>query len=348
MLPVNAASLRRAAAVLAAAAVVAVVPPALAQDKALAESLFNAGKTALEAGDYKTACKNFAESQKQDPSVGTLLNLGRCNELQGRLATAWGHYKEAARFAQLRGDPERSEAARRLATELEPKLSKLTVAAAEPVPGMIVARIRKDDGERVQMSSGALGVALDVDAGAYVIEASAPGHQTWSGEITVGASADRQTISIPALAPAPADAPVPTPPPGAGATTVSTDGGSDGSGLVTAGLIVGGVGVVGVGLGAIFGIMASSTASGAEDDPALCPNKQCSAAGLDEIDSAETSATISTIGFGVGAAALAGGAVLLVLGLSQDGEGTATETGALHVDPVASPEGGGLWLSGAF
>lgn len=344
----NADSIRRAAAVLAASALVALAAgPAHAQDKALAESLFNAGKAALESGDYKTACKNFAESQKQDPSVGTLLNLGRCNELQGRVATAWGHYKEASRFAQLRGDPDRAEAARKLAVDLEPKLSKLTVSAASPVPGLVVARIRKDgaETERVEMAGGALGVPLDVDAGQYVIEASAPGYKTWSGEVTLGKDADKQTVSVPALEPAPADQPVPGGP--AGTTPATADEGGDGSGLVTAGLIVGGVGVVGIGLGAIFGIMASSTASGAEDDPALCPNKQCTQAGLDEIDSAESSATISTIGFGVGAAALAGGAVLLVLGLSQDG-GETPETGSITIDPVASHEGGGVWINGAF
>lgn len=328
-------------------------PSAMAQDKAVAESLFNSGKAAMEAGDYKKACKSFAESQRQDPSVGTLLNLGRCNELQGRLATAWGHYKEAARMAQLKGDAERSDAARKLATEMEPKLSKLTVNAAAPAAGMVVARIRKDgaETERVEIGSGALGLAVDVDPGAYTIEASAPGFKTWTGEITVGATADKKTVDIPALETAPEGATVP-PVTGGPATTTPSDsgGGSDGSGLMTAGFIVGGVGVVGIGLGAIFGLSASGTASDAEEDPALCPDKQCTTAGLDEIDSAKSSATISTIAFGVGAAALVGGAVLVILGATSGGGGSETggATAPLALTPVASAEGGGLWLDGSF
>jgi hypothetical protein len=305
-------STRRAIAVALAAASLAIAGPALAQDKALAESLLNAGKTAMEAG--------------------------RCNELQGRLATAWSYYTEGARLAQLKGDTERAEAARRLATEMEPKLSKLTVNAAAPTPGMSVTRTRKDSpGERV--------VAVDVDGGQYVIEATAAGHKPFSTEITVGPQSDRQQVSIPALEPG---APEGTAPPPGDTTAPPADSAGGGEGLMTAGFIVGGVGVVGIGLGAIFGIVASSTASGAEDDPALCPNKQCTAAGREEIDSAETSATISTIGFGVGAAALVGGAVLVILGATSEGGGGASEAASIAVDPVATPEGGGMWVHGAF
>ncbi len=324
-------------------------PAAHAQDKALAESLFNAGKTAMDAGDYKSACRSFGASQKQDPSVGTLLNLGRCNELQGRLATAWGHYKEAARFAQLKGDPDRADAARKLASELEPKLSKLTVSAAGSVPGLTVSRTRKEgaETERVEMSGGAIGVPLDVDAGQYVVEATAPGFKPWSTEVTVGKDGDRKTVEIPALEPAPAGS---TPPPAGGDTSQppATEGGSDGSTFVVAGLVVGGIGLVGLGLGAIMGITASGTASDAEDDPTLCPEKQCTPAGSAEIESAKSSATVSTIGFVVGGVALAGGAALLVYGLSQDG-GAATESAStVHLTPVASHQGGGLWVNGAF
>jgi len=351
------ASVRSAAsaAVLVSALSLSLAFPALAQDKAVAESMFNAGKTAMDAGDYKTACKNFAESQRQDPSQGTLLNLGRCNELQGKLATAWSHYKEGSRMAQLKGDNERAEAARKLSSDLEPKLSKLTVSATAPVPGLVVARTRKDgaDTERVEIGSGAMGIAIDVDAGKYTIEASAPGYKSWSGEITIGANADKQSVAIPALEKGAEKAAVVP-----GATEPPAGGGESGNGdtLMTAGFIASGVGVVGIGLGAIFGIVASSTASGAEDDPALCPGQKCTPAGLDEIDSAKSSATISTVGFIAGGALLAGGAVMVILGMSQNGDAKsdAANPRTIHIaknvelEPVAGPQGGGMWLSGAF
>jgi hypothetical protein len=344
-------SVSAVSAALALTVVLAPPTPAFAQDKAVAESLFNAGKTAMDAGDYKTACKNFAESQKQDPSQGTLLNLGRCNELQGKLATAWSYYKEGARMARLKGDNDRAEAGSKLATELEPKLSKLTVSAAAPTPGLVVARIRKDDNERVEIGGGVLGVAIDVDPGAYTIEASAPGYKKWTGEVTIGQTADKQSVSIPALEKAPEGAAEPVP----GATEPPPGGDEGGmNGLTIAGFAVGGVGVVGLVVGAITGLSASSTASGAEDDPALCPNKQCSEAGLDEIDSAKSSATISTVGFIAGGVLLAGGATMVILGMSQGSKSDASNPRTIHIaknvelEPVASPQGGGMWMSGSF
>lgn len=336
---------------LAAVVALGLAAPAFAQDKAVAESLFNAGKTAMDAGDYKTACKNFAESQRQDPSQGTLLNLGRCNELQGKLASAWSYYKEAARMAQLKGDADRAEAGRKLAAELEPKLSKLTVSIAAPTPGLVVARIRKDDGERVEIGGGVMGVAIDVDAGAYTIEASAPGHKKWTGEVTVGANADKQSVAIPALE-AGEDPGAATP----GATEPPAGGEEGGlNGLTIAGFVVGGVGVVGLVVGAITGLSASSTASGAEDDPSLCPNKKCTSAGLDEIDSAKSSATISTVGFIAGGVLVAGGATMIILGMSQGGDAKSDASArTIHIakdvelQPVAGPQGGGMWMSGAF
>lgn len=338
----------------AASLALSVAHPAFAQDKAVAESMFNAGKTAMDAGDYKAACKNFAESQRQDPSQGTLLNLGRCHELQGKLATAWSYYKEGARMAQLKGDSERAEAGRKLASELEPKLSKLTVTSAPAVPGLVVARTRKDDGERVEIGSGAMGIALDVDPGQYVIEASAPGYKAYKADVTIGPNADKQSVALPALEKGPDDAAAPPP----GSTTEPPPAGDEGgmSGLTIAGFVVGGVGVVGLVVGTITGLSASSTASGAKDDPSLCPDQKCTAAGLQEIDSAKSSATISTVGFIAGGVLLAGGATMVILGLSQGGDAKsdASNPHTIHIakhvelEPVAGPQGGGMWMSGAF
>ena len=121
---------------------------------------------------------------------------------------------------------------------------------------------------------------------------------------TIGQTADKQSVAIPALEKAPEGAGDAVP----GATEPPPGGDEGGlNGLTLAGFAVGGVGVVGLALGAIMGVSASSTASGAEDDPELCPNKQCTSAGLDEIESAKSSATISTVGF------IAGGVLLVVV-----------------------------------
>ena len=75
-------------------ALLLVVAPARAQaptstDKVAAEALFEEGRRLVAAGSFVDACPKFADSQRLDPSPGTLLNLASCYEKLGRSATAW-------------------------------------------------------------------------------------------------------------------------------------------------------------------------------------------------------------------------------------------------------------------
>jgi hypothetical protein len=302
--------------------------------KVAAESLFESGLAQLEAGKFAEACKSFAESQRLDPSVGTALNLGRCNEKQGKLASAWGAYKEAAQLARARKDADRERVAEDLASALKPKLSMLTITAKDPVSGLVIRR----NGLEV----GALGVPIAVDPGEHTVEGQAPGYKTATVKVTVGPDADKKSVEVPVLEKSP-DGPgggpgevEPGPVPGPSGPGEQADGGDGGMGLKVAGFVVGGVGVVGLVMGTAFGVVASNTASNAEEDPALCPDRVCSPAGREEIDSAETQATISTVGFAVGGAALAGGVILVIVGFTSDGGSASGEAKAATVRPMLS------------
>src|SRR5258706_88865 len=69
---------------------------ATSAEKTAAETLFGEGKRLMDEGKFSDACPKFADSQKLDPGVGTLLNLARCYQKNGQAATAWSTYKEAA------------------------------------------------------------------------------------------------------------------------------------------------------------------------------------------------------------------------------------------------------------
>lgn len=276
---------------------------AQSSNKATAEALFTEGRSLASSGKCAEAIPKFQASQKLDPGVGTLLNLAECYEQVGKTASAWAEYREAISLARLAGSKEREELATERAKALEPKLSRLAIKVTGDASGVTITR----DGEAVD--SAELGVAIPVDPGEHVIEASAPGKQKFSQTIEVGANADSKAVEIPTLAAGTGDV---TPPGDEGAAAKS-----DGSSQRTIGLIVGGVGLVGVAVGAVFGLQASSKW---DDAKSKCDDYPygCSSEGVSLADDASSAATISTIGFIAGGVLVAGGATLFLTAGSSD------------------------------
>jgi hypothetical protein len=279
-------------------------------NKAAAEALFSEGRTLAAAGRCAEAIPKFQGSQRLDPGVGTLLNLAECYEQVGKTASAWAEYREVISLARAAGSKEREELATQRAKALEPKLSRLAVKVAAGADASSISV--KRDGEALQPAE--LGVAIPIDPGSHVIEASAPGKQTWSYTIEVGKDADSKLVEVPPLVDDGAGV-GPGPAGGGGPTDAAS---SDGSTQRTIGLVVAGVGVVGVALGAVFGLQASSKWSDAKEKCSDYPFG-CGDDGVSMADDAKSAATISTIGFIAGGVCLAGGAALwLTAGSSSD------------------------------
>jgi tetratricopeptide (TPR) repeat protein len=298
------------AAVVAVAAFLA--PSPASADPAAAEALFREGRRLLDDGKTEEACSKLAESQAQDPSSGTLLNLGWCHEIQHKLATAWSDYVSAARLAREQGRPDRAVVADKKATDLEPRLPHLTVTAIAPAVGL---QIERGD-ERIGL--GLLGSAVPLDPGSYVITARAPGHRSWKTTIDV-AEAESKTVQVPGLeaeAPAPAEAPeTPLGPPAIavlppdGVLNAASSQASHGH---TFGWIIGGVGVAGLAVGAVAGI---ASLISYHDATTLCPSRSgCGDAAISARNSAESKAWVSNIAFGVGVVGVGIGSFVLLTG----------------------------------
>lgn len=342
----------RIASVVLLLAIAGVFSPRVAHaqgDKALAESLFEAGRALLKQKKYAAACAKFEESQRQDPSPGTLINLGECEKGQGKTATAWADYKAAASLALNRGRSQQEQLANERATALEPKLSKVTLQKPAEVPDGLTVKL--DDRS---LGVASLGVPIAVDPGEHTVTLEASGYTSATKKFKVGAEADRVTVQLPKLEKAPEQPGSAGPTAGAkaGGSVGGTGGppggdhGTGGGSMKTIGYVVGGVGIAAVGVGAVFGILASSQASNAKSDATLCPDKVCTPAGRSEIDSAKGKALVSTIGIGVGAAALVAGTVLVLT--SGPSKERPPGSSSARLVPALGPHGGGMLMTGSF
>jgi hypothetical protein len=335
----------------AAAAAPVVAHAQSAKDQAAAEALFRKGRDLMAAGDLAAACPTLAESQRLDPAVGTLLNLATCYEMNNQLASAWVTYTLAATAAQKNNQRDRVKLARSKAASLEPKVPTLTIAVP---PGADLPDLQvKRDGELVGRAEW--GTPIPVDAGLHVVEATAGGHTKWTGQAKVAGAGAKVTIEVqplPAESPAtsasaasasasapastttaPAASSVPPPP----SATAAPDA-HPGSGQHVLGLVVGGVGLVGLGLGAYFGVTASSKNNTAA---ANCPtDTTCNLTGATAENDAKTNATASTVSFIAGGVLVAAGFTIWLLAPSSKHP---ADTSLQLV-----PAGNGLVLRGAW
>jgi hypothetical protein len=319
-------------------------------NKVAAEALFEEGRRLATDGKYAEACPKFVDSQRLDPSPGTLLNLANCWEKIGRIATAWATYKEAEGAAQAAGRKDNEATAQRHADSLASKLSRATVQVTQPVDGMEIKR----DGQAV--SRAEWGVAIPIDPGHHEVVVSAPGYKTWSTSLDVGLDAAQFTVSVPGLQPLPPEAstasapsaqPLPTP----STTTSSTarppgaDTGTSGVGTQRVlGYVVGGLGVAGVGVSAILAVIAKGKYN---DSLQNCePNNPdlCGSQGLRERSDARTLGDAASVSLGVGLAAIVAGGILWITAPSAAAPPAASAATRVRLEPTL----GGVTLHGAW
>jgi len=89
------------------------------------------------------------------------------------------------------------------------------------------------------------------------------------------------------------------------------------------------IGAIGIGVGAVTGVMFLGRLGDLKD---RCPDDQCALEDQEEIDSTGLLGNISTIGFGVGAAGVVAGVVLLAVGGSKP-RATTGKSAAAKVEP---------------
>lgn len=281
-------------------------------DRASARSLAAEGYDALERKDYPTAVDRFrhADSLVHAPTIS--VDLARALVGMGKLVEASERYQLVIREGVPKGSPaswrKALEDAQSEAADLEPRLAWVVIHVMGPLDPEVTI-----DGVRIP--EGAIGARRAADPGSADVRATAPGFDAASQTITLK-EGEEQTVTL-VLKKSPVEAKAATEPESQPvAPTRKEDEASKLPAWIAFG--IGGAGLV---VGSVTGVLALSAHSELE---AECPTGTCYLTPENEHDTRSdlsryhTFGTISGIGFVVGVAGGATGAILLLTGSKSE------------------------------
>ncbi len=164
---------------------------AWAQERTPAIVLFEEGRALAEVGQQAEACKKFEESNRlDDQNVGTLLNLGLCNEKQQKWQTALRWYRASLERAQRSKEQIQIDAASGKITELTDLVPiinvQFTVVPPEGttvvVDGVVIDRVKWPQ--------------IEVDNGSHTVEVQAPGKQPFKQTVEMNTKSKHTTTVV--------------------------------------------------------------------------------------------------------------------------------------------------------
>jgi hypothetical protein len=310
-------------------------------DTALAAQLFTDARTLMRKGDYAEASKRLTESARLDPRVGTFANLAECDEKLGHPAAARGNWQQALNLAQSTHD-DRIHAVQEQFERLDRIVPKLQLSAAAPLAETFLVSI-----DNVSLGPGAIGTLLPIDPGVHSIAASAPGKKTWTTTLQAGSNGAVAAILIPALEDDPSAARIAIAPSSSHERQEPDVAPAPPGPARTVGLAVLGAGAAGVGVGTVFGVLAMSEKSSARSAcgpsyPVCDPQTSASVEGHQA--TGRTDATISTIAFALGGAALVGGTILYLVARPK----TPHAESRWVLSPAVARDAGAIVVHGAW
>lgn len=308
--------------------------PARAQS-AEAEGLFKEGEKLMAEGKLAQACDSFEASNQVEQRAGTLIRLGECREKNHQIASAWSAYSDALTRAK---DPRKHDLALAKATELEPKLSYLTISIPDEsrVEGLTISRNGK------VLDPVLWNRAVPVDGGVYVIAGRAPAHEEWTTKVIVPETGGKTTVDVPKFKDVAKLVNL----------SANTEEGTDeeqrsaSPGMFTTkrkiALGLAGASVVGVIVGIALGASSKSNEDAAHK---LCPSMSCAQADQANalISSAKSRAVGADVAFAVAGAAAIGAGILWFTGAPHE-----TASREVSVVPKLSPGEAGVVIVGSF
>jgi hypothetical protein len=172
---------------LAALAVVALASVAHAQSPSATE-LFKQARDDYKAGKYAEACAKFVKSQEMDPQLGTLFNIGQCDEKLGKLASAIAAFREVV---AKDNNAKRKALAAEYQSKLEQRVPKLVVQVAKPPQGLVVTLDGPTGAKPIDAN-----LPIEMDFGDYTVIARADGFREMSSKVKIDHEGDTTTVPV--------------------------------------------------------------------------------------------------------------------------------------------------------
>jgi hypothetical protein len=315
------------------ALVAALIAPASA-DKA--DKLFQKAKKLHAEKKFAEACPTYEEVDKTDPAIGSKLNIAKCYEDWGRLATAYSWYVQADKMATGAKD-DRAAKIKELIEELDTNVPRLTIKTPDGADPDVLDTLTLD-GQPI--AEDYLNTEQRIDPGPHVIEFVVEGQKKKKMAPVERGGESELSLDIPkgvGKKPRPKKNGEVTPP------VIETP--DPGKKRRWIGIGVGGAGVVAIGVASIMTLSARGTYNDALEEHCMNSTTGCTPTGVRLTREARSTANVATVITLVGVAAIAGGAVLYFTAPKAP---SATEKQALYVSPTLDTTGGGFVVGGTF
>ena len=158
------------------------------EERAAGEKLYEEGARLLEEKRYAEACPLLARAVDavRRQGIGGVLALAECREGEGKVASAWTLYREAASKAEAAGQADRVRLAREGEQRVAPRVHYVSIdngAELAKVAGVETLV----QGARV--SPAVLTAPIAADPGPFVVEVRVPDHEPSKATLEVPSKA---------------------------------------------------------------------------------------------------------------------------------------------------------------
>jgi hypothetical protein len=286
--------------------------------------LFDRGVENMKAKNYDVACSQIAESVRIERRPGALYTLARCEDERGRVATAVARYDEFLQFCETLSDGDKAKQALRLTDaklrhdKLAPSVPYWTITLAATAPANTEVKLNGKPFERKL-----LGVRLPVDPGVHILTTQARGGPVTEKRIDIlrGTNTPIVLTVIAQIVVVSSRRP-------AGWIIVGVGGAVLGGGLIAGATVLAKKNTIDSNCGAAVGFPQA---------PARCNNT-----GFAALESANTAATVATVGVPLGVVSVAVGFLLVASAPKPKASKNSSLVHDVTIELGPTPLGGGM------